>query len=129
MNKIYKVIWSKVRGCWVVASEFAKNHTKGGSSSSRVGTYSLASVMAAMLLTGAAQAAETDPYPGVKLLIPSFVAQGVQQVLVYEWDVYDPYHNYSLDKKYNYSRPYHDKALGPDGVERTLEGSMEVIIN
>ena len=118
MNKIYKVIWSKVRGCWVVASEFAKNHTKGGSSRSRVGTYSLASVMAAMLLTGAAQAAETDPYPGVKLLIPSFVAQGVQQVLVYEWDVYDPYHNYSLDKKYNYSRPYHDKALGPDGVER-----------
>lgn len=118
MNKIYKVIWSKVRGCWVVASEFAKNHTKGGSSRSRVGTYSLASVMAAMLLTGAAQAAETDPYPGVKLLIPSFVAQGVQQVLVYEWDVYDPNYNYLLDKNYNYSRPYHDKALGPDGVER-----------
>ena len=28
MNKIYKVIWSKVKNCWVVASELAKSHTK-----------------------------------------------------------------------------------------------------
>ena len=31
MNKIYKVIWSKTRNCYVVASELAKRHTKGGS--------------------------------------------------------------------------------------------------
>ena len=30
MNKIFKVIWSKARGCYVVASEFAKSHTKSG---------------------------------------------------------------------------------------------------
>ncbi len=28
MNKIYKVIWSKVKNCYVVASELAKSHTK-----------------------------------------------------------------------------------------------------
>ena len=28
MNKIYKVIWSKVRNCYVCVSEVAKNHTK-----------------------------------------------------------------------------------------------------
>lgn len=31
MNKIYKVVWSRARGCYVVASEFAKNTAKGAS--------------------------------------------------------------------------------------------------
>lgn len=29
MNKIYKVIWSKAKHTYVVASEIAKGHTKG----------------------------------------------------------------------------------------------------
>lgn len=29
MNKIYKVIYSKVRNCYVVVSELAKNHSRG----------------------------------------------------------------------------------------------------
>ena len=29
MNKIYKVIWSKTKHCYIVASELAKSHTKG----------------------------------------------------------------------------------------------------
>ncbi len=32
MNRVYKVIWSKVKGCYVVASELAKGHTKSASS-------------------------------------------------------------------------------------------------
>ena len=32
MNKIYKLVWSKVRNMWVVASEFAKSHSKSHSS-------------------------------------------------------------------------------------------------
>ena len=28
MNKVYKVVWSKVKNCYVVASEMAKSHTK-----------------------------------------------------------------------------------------------------
>ena len=33
MNKIYKVVWNKARGMYVVASEFAKSHTKSSGSS------------------------------------------------------------------------------------------------
>ena len=29
MNRIYKLVWNKVKGCYVVASELAKNRTKG----------------------------------------------------------------------------------------------------
>lgn len=32
MNKIYKLVWSKVRNAWVVASEIAKGHGKSSSS-------------------------------------------------------------------------------------------------
>ena len=30
MNRIYKVIWSKVRNCYVAVSEIAKRNGKGG---------------------------------------------------------------------------------------------------
>lgn len=36
MNRIYKLIWSKVKNCYVVTSELAKSHTKG-CSGKRVG--------------------------------------------------------------------------------------------
>ena len=47
MNKIYKVIWSKIRSCYVVTSEFGKNWTKAA------GTRSVAkaAVAAAVALT------------------------------------------------------------------------------
>lgn len=48
MNKIYKVVWNKARNCYVVASEFAKNHQTG---SSRIKAASVAAVMAATMLT------------------------------------------------------------------------------
>ena len=31
MNKIYKLIWSKVKNCWVVVSEITKTHSKNPS--------------------------------------------------------------------------------------------------
>ena len=43
MNKIYKLIWSKVKNMWVVASELAKSHTKSPNSGI-VGVASLASL-------------------------------------------------------------------------------------
>lgn len=60
MNKIYKVVWNKARNCYVVASEFAKNHQTG---SSRIKAASVAAVMAATMLTigtGVIYAAEID---------------------------------------------------------------------
>ena len=37
MNSIYKVIWSKAKNCYVVASEIAKSHTKSASGSEKMG--------------------------------------------------------------------------------------------
>ena len=48
MNKIYKFGWNKSRNCYVVVSEFAKNHQTG---SSRIKAASVAAVMAATMLT------------------------------------------------------------------------------
>ena len=52
MNKIFKVVWSKVKHCYVVVSEIAKNTTSGGARRSRIGKVSLAAAMAAAVLTG-----------------------------------------------------------------------------
>ena len=53
MNKIYKVVWSKVKHCYVVTSELAKRQTKGcGARSLRMATVSLG-VAASLLCSGA----------------------------------------------------------------------------
>ena len=53
MNKIYKVVWSKVKHCYVVTSELAKRNTKGsGTRSLRMATVSMG-VAAVLLCTGA----------------------------------------------------------------------------
>ena len=51
MNNIYKVIWSKAKNCYVVASEIAKSHTKSASGQS-VRRSALASLLALSLLCG-----------------------------------------------------------------------------
>ena len=55
MNNIYKVIWSKAKNCYVVASEIARSHTKLASGSEKIGGTRrklLASLMALSLLCG-----------------------------------------------------------------------------
>lgn len=37
MNNIYKVIWSKAKNCYVVASEIARSHTKSATGSKKIG--------------------------------------------------------------------------------------------
>ena len=52
MNKIYKVVWSKAKHCYVVTSELAKRNGKGcGARSLRMATVSMG-VAAALLCTG-----------------------------------------------------------------------------
>ena len=46
MNKIYKVIWSKVKGCYVVVSELAKRHSKGKSLKSAASLVALTAILA-----------------------------------------------------------------------------------
>ena len=63
MNKIYKVVWSKVKNCYVVVSELAKNIITGGVKSAKVGSAPMAKGLAlgaamAFVITGNAWAAE-----------------------------------------------------------------------
>ena len=51
MNKIYKVIWSKVRNCYIVVSELAKSHDSAHGTRSRSGCCRKAAVLAAFVLT------------------------------------------------------------------------------
>ena len=46
MNNIYKVIWSKAKNCFVVASEIAKSHTKSASGSEKMGGYGKKALLA-----------------------------------------------------------------------------------
>ena len=73
MNSIYKVIWSKAKNCYVVASEIARSHTKSASGSEKIGGGTrrklLASLMALSLLCGGLGVAEAavvhvDEVPG-----------------------------------------------------------------
>ena len=49
MNRIYKVIWSKVKNCYIVVSEIAKSHSKPVSKGSRQ-CVSAAAVLAVLAL-------------------------------------------------------------------------------
>lgn len=51
MNKIFKVIWSKARNCYVVVSELAKSHDDDHVRRSRSGCCRKAAVLAAFALT------------------------------------------------------------------------------
>lgn len=62
MNKIYKVIWSKVKHQYVVTSEFAHSCTKG--TTSRVGKTALAALAAFVLTAGVGGVQAADPIIG-----------------------------------------------------------------
>lgn len=55
MNKIYKIIWSRTKNCYVVASELAKSHTKSTTTSCMSGLKG--SVLTAAVLTAMATTA------------------------------------------------------------------------
>ncbi len=59
MNKIYKVVWSKVKNCYVVVSEIAKSHSKPVSSGSRQ-YVSAAAVLAAFAVLSVANIASVQ---------------------------------------------------------------------
>ena len=64
MNKIYRVIWSKVKNCYVVVSEIAKTHSKGGSTVQRVptvGTVLITMLMASVMNLGISAPVWAEP--------------------------------------------------------------------
>ena len=64
MNKIYKLIWSKVKNCYVVTSELAKNHTKGCSGKRVARLLAVGAVVAGLMLPmGCVEAISTSYVP------------------------------------------------------------------
>ena len=62
MNKIFKVVWSKVKNCYVVVSELAKNVISGSIKSAKIGSAPIVrgaalGAMMAFVITGQAWAA------------------------------------------------------------------------
>ena len=51
MNKIFKVVWSKVKHCYVVVSEIAKNTISGGARRCRVRKGALAAALVTAFLS------------------------------------------------------------------------------
>lgn len=51
MNRVYKVIWSKAKHCYVVTSEIAKSHTKGETTGKGLKKLAAAMLVAAALLS------------------------------------------------------------------------------
>ena len=67
MNKIYKVVWSKVKHCYVVTSELAKRQTKGcGARSLRMAAVSMgiAAALIGVIGSSVAEAGGTVPIGG-----------------------------------------------------------------
>ena len=65
MNKIYKVVWSKVKNCYVVVSEIAKNVITGSVKSAKVGAAPMVKgmamgVLAAFMISGSVSAEVVD---------------------------------------------------------------------
>lgn len=74
MNKIYKIVWSKVKNTYVVVSEVAKSHSKAVSSRQRKSIAAVMTVLALGFIPGGAYAA----IDGVK----TFVEPGNQNVKI-----------------------------------------------
>ena len=67
MNKIYKIIWSKARNCYVVVSEIAKRNGKCSSSMNKKLIAAFLAAGTVMSVTGSAWAAE-DPLTDAELI-------------------------------------------------------------
>ena len=85
MNKIFKIIWSKARNCYVVVSEIAHCRGKGQGQKKAVFTCSLAVALAVFTLTGGittVQAAQTinitEENPGA----PNSTNQGKNSIVI-----------------------------------------------
>ena len=76
MNRIYRVVWSKVKGCYVVVSELAGTAKKSGRV--RASGNTLAAVLAVFLLTGISVSSVSAALDGVN----TFVEPGNQNIKI-----------------------------------------------
>lgn len=85
MNKIYKVIWSKAKHTYVVASEIAKGHTKGETTGKGLKKLAAALLVAAALMgpnfAWAADTIEVKPASGESAAVVVYTKDGADKAI------------------------------------------------
>ena len=111
MNKIFKVIWSKTRNCYIVVSELAKGHTKANSTgrkARRAAVTSVATLAVALTLAGggnawAAVAVTTTTPAGETAIVYTtkevYNTSQVDEKLALKADATDVYTTTEMDSK------------------------------
>ena len=122
MNKIYKLVWSKVRNTWVVASEIAKGH---GKSSSSEGNGKLLKSLVLTALLGCFVTAGISPVAAELTPDQKAVYDAVLQKLETEKKIahyFSVNSEYAKDADSNYNN---DGATGYDAVAIGLKAKAE----
>lgn len=85
MNKIYKVIWSKAKHTYVVASEIAKGHTKGETTGKGLKKLAAAMLVAAALMgpsfAWAADTTKVEPASGESAAVVVYTKDGADKAI------------------------------------------------
>ena len=120
MNKIYKVVWSKAKHCYVVASELAKRNTKGcGARSLRMAAVSMG--VAAALICGFGTTAEAKRYEitidnvdvtnNLESVASIYTFQGPMKTLTVDQTL--------IDQKTGSNKYFYGNVVGPSGKSIT----------
>ena len=120
MNKIYKVVWSKAKHCYVVTSELAKRNTKGcGTRSLRMAAVSLG--VAAALMGGFSTTAEAKRYEikidnvdvtnNLECVAGIYTFQGATKTLTVDQTM--------IDQKTGSNKYFYGNVVGPSGKSIT----------
>ena len=121
MNKIYKVVWSKVKHCYVVTSELAKRNGKGcGARSLRMAAATLG--VAAALMGGFSTTAEAKRYEikidnvdvtnNLERVAGIYTFQGATKTLTVDQTM--------IDQKTGSNKYFYGNVVGPSGKSVTV---------
>ena len=126
MNSIYKVIWSKAKNCYVVASEIARSHTKSASGSEKIGGIA----RHALLALGAACAIACGGFVNVgaaeSVDVPTI---GGSQAKVYTKDGTESYVNDKVEAELRSELNYYYKKSDVDARLEALTTTGDVATN
>ena len=126
MNNIYKVIWSKAKNCYVVASEIARSHTKSASGSEKIGGVA----RHALLALGAACAIACGGFVNVgaaeSVDVPTI---GGSQAKVYTKDGTESYVHDKVEAELRSELNYYYKKSDVDAKLEALTTTGDVATN
>ncbi len=126
MNNIYKVIWSKAKNCYVVASEIARSHTKSASGSEKIGGIA----RHALLALGAACAIACGGFVNVgaaeSVDVPTI---GGSQAKVYTKDGTESYVHDKVEAELRSELNYYYKKSDVDAKLEALTTTGDVATN